>query len=151
MFNESKALIRYLGSVYKYYPAEPKLAWKVDSLVDFYTPAMEQMSVNQRLQGFDEAGIQKFNDFWDSIVTKYESALKECGKGFLVTDKMSIADFCAAGLFFNLAYNDNLPGGAKFYDLAREKIKANATVSAYVERLRAENKTWLDKRPQCGW
>ena len=34
VFNESKATLRYLGTIYGYYPKDAKLAWACDKMVD---------------------------------------------------------------------------------------------------------------------
>ena len=42
--NESKALLRYLGTLHKYYPTDPKEAWQADALLDYIPTVMEKLN-----------------------------------------------------------------------------------------------------------
>lgn len=148
--NESKALLRYLGTVHGYYPKDAKLAWACDKMVDNWEPMVD--SVGGPL-AFGTAGP----DFLETVyLKKYQEmcdlakhCLTKIGGKFLCGDKMCIADFAFASKYFNMVENPNFPMGEAYTKPGKEIFEKEPLLCKYIECLRAELKDHLANRPPC--
>ena len=149
-FNESKALLRYLGTIHGYYPKDAKIAWACDKAVDNWEPMID--TVGGPL-AFGTAGP----DFLEKVYcAKYQEMcdmakmmLTKIGGKFLCGDKLCIADFAFASKYFNMVDNANFAAGATFTDAGKAIFAKDPLVTRYIGDLRAELKAWLDSRPAC--
>ena len=144
MMGQSIAITRYLGAKHGYYPQDPELAYQCDYLVDRYQDIGTTIYKPQFMK--DEAekaeAVKKQVEellprFLDEIGDRLES-------GWLVGDKITIADFFIGGLYTNYLANDAITFGKESWPTILEKYPK---FKAYGERYAAENADYLGSRP----
>ena len=96
----------------------------------------------------DDERAKKIEDVRDGLVKQFlticEKQLDRSGKKFLVSDDLTIADFCLASFIFNILKNDIGPFKAAFNPLFLEF----PLVGAYSHRLQTELAKHLNTREQ---
>ena len=146
-YNESKAILRFIGKQHGYYPEDIHAAWDADATVDyandfhgkFYAPHMRNTHTDETKAAY----VKDVTTFVEHLNKK----LVKSGKNFIAGDKLTIGDFMVAAVVFNYIENPSLGGGAEYTDKGKEIIKANAAFNDYVERLKIELAGYLASRP----
>ena len=103
---ESINILRYLGAKFGYYPEDALEAQKADEIVETTMDLFAKVApLHFGPEENKEAGIKAF---FETVLPKYLDFLdKSCAKGgFLVSDKLSIADFLVGGLLFDATLNN---------------------------------------------
>lgn len=147
---QSTACLRALGINLGYYPEDPYQAYLVDSAID---------SVNDILSAFykaafnpsEEAKAGLFTEFYGNTLPRYFSAfekrLEGNTSGFLVGDKITIADFALAALAYSSFLNENNPNRQQ----PLEVVEKFPNFKKYTEGLKDHIKTHLETRKPSPW
>ena len=91
-------------------------------------------------------------DYFDKITKladRFNKKLQQSGSTWITGEKLTIADFLIAHILFNWVYNDHLGGGADYYTKGRQIIAERTAFAKYVDRLKEENREYLEKRGQA--
>jgi glutathione S-transferase len=140
---QSVAMARYLAVTHGYYPKDPMEAFKVDQLIDRYADVGNNIYKPMFLK--DQAEIdEKVKDAVEGYVPKFLDEINDkCKDGWLVGDKISLADFFVGGLYTNYLANENITFGKEGWASVLEKYP---NFKAYGERYAAENAQHLSTR-----
>ena len=140
----SLTILRYLGKLYGYYPEDPVAAAKVDMLIDSYSDIFNGIAGAMFASGDDKSAKIKevFEKTLPGFMKIVDPFLKETG--FLVGNKLTIADFYIGGLYVSRANDPNI--GFASEEWANFKT-AYPKFTLYGERVAAANKAYLDGRP----
>ena len=145
LYDESKALLRYLATIYGYYPKDLVCAHKADCIVDKLYSGYLDTWVPIFVAG-DNVDPAKFKEAMEMVVMRLGEELKH-GKKFLCGDKITIADFAAFGVLTSWAWNPAWPYKDTCAAGAKEACAANPVFEAWMMCMMAENKAHLDNSP----
>ena len=109
-FVQTDAIMRLLGRKYGYYPSDPEVAYLIDSFIDglkdfvskVYAVHFEKDEEKKKQLGEKVFGTD-FPKFLEFVTKRYEANGKT---GFLVGDKITIADFYLGTLLSWFVYNE---------------------------------------------
>jgi len=140
---QSQAVMRYLGKCYGYYPKDSLMAAKVDFMVENFIGISAKM---KEPKGTPEEFAAMEEELFGKIVPELlQMVTPFClDKGFLMGDKLTIADFWV-GAFYTNKMNNPLSYCPEKW--AKAKLDYPA-FTAYGERFTKENAPYLSKRPQ---
>ena len=149
--NQSKAAARALAVKLGYYSTDPDTMWQIDSLLDY----CQDDSILGVVAGYAFAPerTEEGNDNWVGAYKKMgdllEGRFNHHGKKFIAGDKITLADFSIASLYFSHIYNDS----SAFKELqgrVKECIDSTPKLKAYLEgALKTEMNPYLGKRQVC--
>ena len=144
---QTNAVLRSLGIQYGYYnPTDWKTCGMIDMICDCYSDAFN--AIAKTLFMSDEERPAETEKIRDGVLRNFlticEKQLDRSGKKFLVSDDLTIADFCLASFIFNILKNDIGPFKAAFNPLFLEF----PLVGAYSHRLQTELAKHLNTREQ---
>ena len=146
-YNESLAILRFIGAQHGYYPQDHEHAWQVDANIDFMADFIGKFYPPHMKNEHTEESIKTYEENLTKIVTFLGKQLEKTGSRMLVGDKFTIADAYVSNLLFTYVYNDSLGGGAQYSDKGKAIIEANAAFHKYVKTLQEEElKDWLATR-----
>ena len=146
-YNESKAILRFLGAQHGYYPNDINEAWLSDAVVDYLQDFLAGLYPIQMNKKFDEAGQAEYTKFMTTLVEYLNKILLKHGKKYIAgTDSLTIADFMVASIVFSHVHNDSIVGGATFTDIGKAIVAKNEAFAVYVERLRTDLSDYLATR-----
>ena len=142
-------MLRFLGRVYGYYPADPLQAYKVDSFVSIYTDVIGKF-YSGAMTSDPDAKAQKVKDLFDTYLPKVLKAAEDQlksngGKKFLFGDRLNIADFWYGGIYTNYFNNPNAAYGTEIW---QKTLQNYPTFEAYGKRFSQENARHLASRPK---
>ena len=110
-YNQTAAILRYLGKKYGFYPDDIEDAWAVDSAVDATNDVIAAM-VKIHWEKDEERKKQFTTDFATGVLPVFLKAISarlehNASRGrFLVGSGLTIADFLFGGLLVNVIFND---------------------------------------------
>ena len=145
-YNESSAILRFLGKHHGYYPSDADEAYHADNLVDYCADVVPKLYPDQMGQKFDEEA----QDRYVKTITAFSDYLEKQlghGKKYVAGDSISIGDFAVASVIFSFVHNDALAGGAAFSDKGKKVISEHKHFSSYVDNLKGELASYLANRP----
>lgn len=149
-YTQSQAILRALGIQHGYYPADAYEAYLVDSLLD---------SINDINNAFYKAAFNPseehkttlFAEFYGNTLPRFfaafEKRLDGNTSGFIVGDKITIADFAFAALAYSSFLNENNPNRQP----AIEVVDKFPAFKKYCEGLGEHIKAHLDTRKPSPW
>ncbi|CDW89050.1 glutathione s-transferase [Stylonychia lemnae] len=147
--SQSKAILRYLGKLHGYYPADPYHAYLADSYMDSFddiSPAFFQARSEKDAEKQKVLYDKLFNQTYPKWCQAIENRIQQnVTRKFLVGEKLSIADFSFAGRHFGLVKN---PLSPIQNDLQAQFSKFKG-LSEYADNLEAIFKDYLEARPKC--
>mmetsp|Transcript_36541 Transcript_36541/g.27100 ORF Transcript_36541/g.27100 Transcript_36541/m.27100 type:complete len:217 (-) Transcript_36541:47-697(-) len=144
---ETKAILRYLGGKYGYYPMDAKAAWRVDSIIDALGDA--QAEAGKVMQAREEEKAAVMQKVWSEVMPKIlgkidkilaKNSTQEC----LVGTKETTADFFFGGMVFTFWRNPNNPA----YQNIKSMLDGFPNVKKWADAFEKKNATWLNKRKQ---
>ena len=149
-YNESSAILRFLGKQYGYYPADPDQAWQSDAIVDYCNDVQRKLYADHMNKKFDQEAKQNYRDTLNQILTFFAKTKVSSGTKFIASDQISIGDFCVAALLFAYVFNDALAGGEAFTSEGKKLLQSyEAELGDYVKLLQTECADYLANRPPC--
>lgn len=107
---QSIAILRYLGSIYGYYPQDPEEAFKVDEAIDSINDVIAEMvkikwePYEEKQKAMDAEFDNKYFPMWMEAIEKRKA--NNTNPNYFVGEKMTIADFHFAFLIFTAFYNE---------------------------------------------
>ena len=144
---QTKAILRMLGSQYGYYEiAEPKDAWKIDSIVDSVADALAKVSTFTTLENgpakiaLKTSYITKELPSW---LDTLEKRIDNNNKWICSQDKMTIADFCLGGFLVSFMANEENQN----YFIFGHILSKYPKLVQYLADFRLENEAYLSQRP----
>ena len=147
-YSQTGAILRYLGAVFGYYPADALQAWKADSIVDSSVDIY-----NTYAKAFFEPNEEKKNTLFDDLINKVYPAwleamnnrlIKNGSKEHIVGTSWTTADFAIAGFLSAHAWNE----ANNLHDRVQEQINKFEHVKVYAENLKKGLGGYLEKRPK---
>lgn len=128
--NETNALMRYLSKTKGYHPKDPEQAWDVDATFDMIYGSY--------------FGKMKKPEVAEDMVNKLAAKLDKSKTKFLCGDKITTPDVLVGAM----VYQNWRQYGAteKLKSDAISIVEANASVTAYLDRLEKEFKPYLSTR-----
>ena len=141
---QSIALTRYLGAKHGYYPSADALtAFHIDQLIDRYQDVGTTIYKPQFMkeQADKDAAIKTLAE--ETIPKFLDEINEKCKDGWLVGDKISLADFFVGGLYTNYLANEHITYGKDEWKSLLDKYP---NFKGYGERYAAENAAWLASR-----
>ena len=145
MLNESKALLRYLGKEYGYYPSDPKRAWVCDAYLDYMTPLMEKFSANFLNQDLGDEFKLKLKEEMLLLAEKIVKTMEDKRK-FLCGSSITIADFMVFGILANWHRNDANPAKEAIEEVFEEIHGKHEVFKLWIEACWLENQKHLEER-----
>ena len=145
-FNESKALLRFLGTRHGYYPEDVNVAWQCDALVDYFPSAFEKFNKHYLAGVFPDEALDEFKEACDKMMEKCETMQTSHGHKFLVRDKISICDFM---IFANIAswfLNDAFMFKDQFAPIFEELKEDRKMFFKWIEYMTVEAAKHLESR-----
>ena len=94
----------------------------VDATIEFLQDYIGKLVLPQMKKDTSDENLNTYLDVISKITEFCGKQMEGHGKKFLCGDKISIADFSLAAIFFSFVYNDALNTGASFSDKAKEII-----------------------------
>ena len=132
-FNQSKAILRKLARKYGYEPADPLVAWRVDSVIDEAPDHFEKFyGVISQKKFEDDSMLEKYLEVVKGLTTFVERVLTSNGRSYIASDKITAADFAVAGVVFAYIFNEAFAGGEKWATAGQALVLASPRVSAWV-------------------
>ena len=145
-YNESSAVLRFLGKHHGYYPSDPEEAYHADNIVDYCADVTPKLYPDQMGKKFDEEAQNRYVKNITDFSAYIEKQLAH-GKKYVAGDSISIGDFAAIAVVFSYVHNDALAGGADFSDKGKKIISEHKHVAAWVDNLKGECAAYLTNRP----
>ena len=148
--NQSISVLKYVGRIYGYYPADAYEAWRVDSFHDALSDLFTAMA-----KARFETDAEKQKEMYGALLAttlpqtlaKFEKRLlANTSQQYLVGDKLTTIDFHMIPLFQMLAFNDKNPMAAVFGSIFDTVPTLKAYVGHHVENTFKE---YLATRPVC--
>ena len=143
---EASSMIRFLGSMHGYYPADPLAAYKNDMLVDTFSPLYDLLGQIPFCEDADKKAelckkfmelVMKTLDFLEPMITP--------GK-WLTGDKLGTADFTFGNFYTNMCANPNAV-------ICKGELEACMTkypkFCEFGKCFAKENAAYLESRPPC--
>ena len=146
IFNESKALLRFLGTRHGYYPRDVNIAWQCDALVDYFPALVEKFNKHFLSEEFPEEVLDDFKETMDKLMEKCETQLTKHGKKFLVNENLTIADFMIFGNIASWFCNDSFVFKEQTADLMEELRDDHRMFFKWVDYMKEECAEHLEKR-----
>ncbi len=115
-YNESKAILRFLGAQHGYYPEDIHAAWDADATVDYANDFIGLLYKPHMSNQHDDESKAAYVKHITTIVEHLNKKLVKTGKNFICGDKMTTGDFMVAAIVFNFVENPDLGGGAAYFD-----------------------------------
>ena len=144
VLGQSLAIIRYLGRVYGYYSDDVMEAYHIDAILE---TASDVLAVIYKPHFAKEEDKQALIDgLFNSTLPSFLSFLepKLANGGWLVGNKLTVADFFAVQIYTSYFANPNVTFAQdKFASL----LEQYPNYKAFGERFVAENKAHIDARP----
>lgn len=102
-----------MGKIHGYYPEDPVSMWKIDSTLDAIDDLIEAYS-KYALNTEEESKKQAKENLFTNVYPKFLSIMEKrmtdnSSKDFFVGDKITIADFGLAALFYSHIANPTVP------------------------------------------
>ena len=141
---QSVTILRYFGKVNGFYPEDPLQASHVDFLLETYQDVLGKFygpffAAEDKKEAMITEIFEKTLPAFLENISKYIKA-----DGFLVGDKLTIADFWVGGLYTNFMNHAAIGFAADKWAACKEKYPLFA---AYGERFALENEAYLSSRP----
>ena len=147
-YNESLAILRFLGAQYGYYPEDIFTAHDADAVVDYANDFIGKLYKPHMQKDFSDDNKKDYCDNITKFCAFFEKKLEKSGSHFITGSKLTTGDFMIGAVLFNFVYNNALAGGAAFTDEGQAIVKKHPKFCEYVERLKTECKHFLDTRAQ---
>ena len=144
---QSNSILRYLGKLYGYYPADVYEQFLVDSAIDavddFYVKVVRQHfeKDEERKKTMKEDALKYLTVVLDAFEKRLTSNTTQ---KHLVGEKLTVADIAFASIVSSILTNEAHSLVADFKPL----VEAHPVVVAYIETLKEEMKEYLATRPQ---
>ena len=145
--NQSNSILRYLGKLYGYYPADVYEQFLVDSAID----AVEDLYTKLVRHHFEKDEERKktlqeeATKYLQVVLTAFEKRLQSnTTQKHLVGDKLTVADIA----FFALTTSTMINEANGLVAELKPLVEANSVISAYIENMKEEFKEYLATRPQ---
>eukprot|EP00347_Sterkiella_histriomuscorum_P006172 403353788 len=147
---ETNAILRYLGTALNYYPEDAYHAYLVDSILD---------SVNDNFNALYKAAFNPneetkaallANFYYNTLprfIAAFDKRLEGNTTGFIVGDRITIADFALAAFAYSLFLNEICPVKAQI----EEVVKRFENFYKYSLGLGEHVKAHLDTRKPAPW
>ena len=148
-YNESLAILRFVGRQYGYYPPEYHDMWACDSITEWANDMLVKVSTIVFFEKrFDETGERDLLQVVRDMTAFMSKRLAAHGKDFAIGDKITIADFHVASILFNICGdNPDFAGGKVWTGKARAIVAENPVFNAYFERMKKQLEEHLATRP----
>jgi glutathione S-transferase len=119
LIGQSVSMLRFLGRVYGYYPADPLQAYKVDCFVATYADVIGKF-YSGAMEKDPDVKAQKINDLFETYLPKVMKAAEEQlksngGKKFMFGDRLNIADFWYGCIYTNYFNNPKVAYGTEIW------------------------------------
>ena len=145
MMGQSMAIGRYIAKKFGYYPDDAETAYHIDNCIDIVKDY--DMEIVKPIWAPPETKEQLENDVFEKHMPKFLAALDKYIRddGFLVGDKLTLADFVIGGFYCNLMTNPKGRFGIEDGKWA-DFLAKNPKWDNYGKRFSAAIKDWLEKR-----
>ena len=115
-YNESNAILRFLGKQYGMYPVDVEMAYVTDNAVDVCCDTHVKLKRHQKDKKFGEEEQATYVKNLEQFVRYFDKILVGHGNDFIAGEELTIRDCAIAATIFTFVYNDYLAGGTAFSD-----------------------------------
>ncbi|CDW78212.1 glutathione s-transferase [Stylonychia lemnae] len=148
VLSQSKAILRYLGNEYGYYPKDPYEAYLVDSFIDGLSDMIQGM-VASKFEPNQEKSKAMVLDWlkndYPRFLSIYEKRFESQGDSkYAVGNTLTIADFSFCALIFSTILNEQSSVSA----FLRGPFEQNPRLNAYAAEMREFFKEYLELKPK---
>ena len=137
--NETKALMRYLGTVHGYYPKDAVMQWQADCWVDYAPTLITKIAPFMFKPTLEADGEKVMKDAFTEAAEKIAKTLQH-GKPFLVGTMPCIGDFSVYAYLAMWAYNENHKFAAQIKPIFEQVFAEQPMFHQYMKRMMEENK-----------
>ena len=121
----------------------------VDATIEFLQDFIGKIVLPQMKKDTSDENLNTYAEIITKVTEFCGKQMEGHGKKFLCGDKISIADFSLASIFFSFVYNDALNCGPIFYERARAIVSSNSKMTTWVLTMQTELADYLKNRPVC--
>eukprot|EP00347_Sterkiella_histriomuscorum_P004698 403359449 len=111
-YSQTFSILRYLGQVHGYYPEDPYQAYLADSILDSMNDIMGAL-YKGIFNPVEELKVLFMTEFYEKVLPRFFAAFQKRieanPSGFIVGDKISIADFSVVSFAYGTFLNDLCP------------------------------------------